>query len=208
MSIVSQLAFSLGRRDEVPNQELAINICKTKDSKAVAELVENLSQPKKDIRHDCIKVLYEIGKRNPELIAAYDKEFLQLLEDKNNRMVWGAMTALDCITSINPKGIYQKLSEILDVADKGTVITKDHAMSILTKLAAHKEYAENALALLLDYFKTSLTNQLPKYAEDALPVITTKYKHDFVKVLDSRLGDIEKDTKRKRVEKVIQKLQK
>jgi hypothetical protein len=44
------------------------------------------------------------------------------------------------------------------------------------------------------------------YAERTLPVISEKYKKDFVKVLSSRLKEIEKESKMKRVEKVIKKL--
>jgi hypothetical protein len=41
------------------------------------------------------------------------------------------------------------------------------------------------------------------YAENAIPVITEKHKQLFIKTLTSRLDDIEKESKRKRVEKVI-----
>jgi hypothetical protein len=206
MSILPKLATSLQIRDTAPNVDLAKIIISKNDKNAIRELVENLSNKNKNIQSDCIKVLYEIGERKPELIAAYDKEFLSLLNDKNNRLVWGAMTALDCITSINPKGIYSHLTKILVVAEKGSVITKDHGVNILIKLAALKPYTENCLTLLLEQFKTSLPNQLPKYAEDALPVITDKYKAAFSKILASRLKDVEKNTKKNRIEKVIKKL--
>lgn len=64
MSIIDQLASSLGRRDEVPNQELAEKIAAAKDKKAVKDLVDNLANKNKDIQSDCIKVLYEIGERS------------------------------------------------------------------------------------------------------------------------------------------------
>jgi lipoate-protein ligase A len=54
----------------------------------------------------------------------------------------------------------------------------------------------------------SPTNQLPMYAENTLPVIDETNKAAFIKTLQSRLADIEKDTKRIRVEKVIKKLTK
>src|SRR4026209_1310907 len=131
MSIISKLASSLHRPDEVPNKELAEQIIKTNDKKAIKELVENLSNQDTKIQNDCIKVLYEIGEHPATLIAGYDKEFLALLANKNNRLVWGAMTALDCITSINPKGIYRNLAKILAAAEHGSVITKDHGVNIL-----------------------------------------------------------------------------
>jgi hypothetical protein len=208
MSILHKLASALDRRDEVPNQELAQQIIKANDKKAVKELVENLSAKDKNIQSDCIKVLYEIGEHKPVLIAEYAKEFIALLENKNNRLVWGAMTALDSITSLDFPTIYKNLAKILTAAYKGSVITKDHGVSILIKLAAEKEYAENALLLLQEQMKTCPTNQLPMYAENAVPVITDEYKKDFVKLLSFRLGEIEKESKQKRVEKVIKKLQK
>ena len=206
MSIVSKLASSLNRKDEVPNQELAQQIIKSNDKNAIKELVENLSNKDTKIQSDCIKVLYEIGEHKPTLISDYDREFLALLDNKNNRLVWGAMTALDCIASINPKGIYKNLTKILSTADKGSVITKDHGVNILIKLAADKNFTNESLTLLLDQLKTCATNQLPMYAENATTVITDKYKKDFIKVLTYRLGDIEKESKQKRVQKVIKKL--
>jgi hypothetical protein len=46
------------------------------------------------------------------------------------------------------------------------------------------------------------------YAENALPVIDAGLKDKFVKTLSGRLDEIEKESKRKRVEKVIKKLSK
>ena len=206
MSVISKLAASLNRKDEVPNQELAQQIIKSNNKKAVKELVENLSNRDTKIQSDCIKVLYEIGEHEASLIAEYDEEFLALLENKNNRLVWGAMTALDCIASINSETIYKNLAKILIAADKGSVITKDHGVNILIKLAANKNFTNKALTLLLDQLKTCATNQLPTYAENATTVITDKFKKDFIKVLTARLGDIEKESKQKRVQKVIKNL--
>ena len=183
MTVLNKLASSIGVRNTEPNKDLAQLIVAKNDKAAIKELVANLNNKNKNLQSDCIKVLYEVGERKPELIAEYDKEFLELLSNKNNRLVWGAMTALDCIASINPKGIYKNLSLILKISDTGSVITKDHAIGILTKVASVKEYNDTALALLLDQFKTAATNQLPKYAEDAIVVNGDKYKMYLIKVL-------------------------
>lgn len=206
MSIISQLASSLGRRDEVPNQELAKQIASKKDKKAIQELVDNLSNKSKDIQNDCIKVLYEIGEQQPALIADYAKEFVGLLDSKNNRLQWGAMTALSTVTLESPKVVYAALPKILEAADKGSVITKDYAVNILINLCSLKPFADMAFPLLIEQLLNSPTNQLPMYAEKALPIINDKNKALFIKTLTSRLGDIEKDTKRIRVEKVIKKV--
>ncbi|MEK7249442.1 MAG: hypothetical protein AAB209_03360 [Bacteroidota bacterium] len=211
MSVIPKLASSLGRREEVPNQQLAEQIASMDDMKAVQELVENLAnsnaQKDKNIQSDCIKVLYEIGERKPALISSYAKEFIALLDNKNNRLVWGAMTALDAITLEDPKTMYNDLTKIIDVADRGSVITKDHAVRILIKLAGIKQYADKAFALLIEQLKKCPTNQLPMYAENALPIINDKNRALFAKTLSSRLDEVEKESKRGRVEKVVKKLE-
>lgn len=207
MSVIKKLASSLDRRDETPNQELAAEIAASNDKKSVQELVDNLNNKSKDIQSDCIKVLYEIGTLKPALIAVHVNIFIELLGNKNNRLQWGAMTALHTITNEKPDAIYNSLPTIIAVADKGSVITNDHCVGILIKLAAVKKYAEDAFQLLLERLKICPTNQLPMYAENALPVINEKNKAMFIKMLTVRLSEIEKETKRARVEKVIKKLQ-
>lgn len=206
MSIIDQLATSLGRRDEAPNQELAKSIADKGDTHAVEELVDHLIHKDKNIQSDCIKVLYEIGELRPSLIADYSDTFVELLGSKNNRLVWGAMTALDAITLENPTSVYSAIADIIDAADKGSVIAKDHGVSILIKLCSIGNYADHAFSLLAEQLENCPTNQLPMYAENAIPIISDNNRSIFIRILTSRLDDIEKDTKRKRVEKVIKKL--
>ena len=100
------------------------------------------------------------------------------------------------------------LGKIIEVADKGSVITNDHCVGILITLCSTKEYREGAFALLIERLKISPVNQLPMYAENALPIVNSKNKTTFIKILHSRLPDIDKDTKRIRIEKIIKKLSK
>jgi hypothetical protein len=205
MNLVEQLASSLGRRDELPNEELAKKIAENNDEGAVQELIENLQHKSAAIQNDCIKVLYEAGERKPAIIAGYTPTFLDLLSHKNNRLQWGAMTALYAIVKEYPKTIHENLARIVAAADSGSVITKDNVVKILISLCTFKAYASDAFTLLNEQLLNSPTNQLPMYAELAIPVINDDNKGIFVKTLMSRLDDIEKDTKRKRVEKVIKK---
>ena len=123
MTAIDLVATSLNRRDEKPNQVLAVEIIRTKNKEWVRELVENLNHKNKNIQSDCLKVLYEIGERgSAELIAPYIKEFGEILKSKNNRLIWGTMIALDTIASVDPKGIFNLLSVIISAIDKGSVI--------------------------------------------------------------------------------------
>ena len=206
MAVIDRLASALNRKDEGPNLEMAESIAEQEDREAIKELVDNLHNRDKNIQSDCIKVLYEIGALKPSLVAEYSKEFVTLLDHGNNRLVWGAMTALDAITLETQEAIYSALAKIVDVADKGSVITKDHGIQILIKLCSVKSYADHAFALLIEQLKKCPTNQLPMYAENAISIVNESNKALFIETLYSRLDDIEKDSKRKRVEKVIKKL--
>ncbi|WP_239615155.1 hypothetical protein [Cohnella mopanensis] len=206
MTIIGRLATSLHRKDEEPNVELARAIVDEGDTEAIIELLGNLNHKNKNIQSDCIKVLYEIGMMEPSLISEHYRLFVALLGSKNNRLVWGAMTALDAIASVQPDEIHSELSPILEAADKGSVITKDHGVSILIKLYRSERYADQVFPLLISLLKSCPTNQLPMYAENAMPAIRNEHKDDLSETLLSRLIEIEKDSKRKRVEKVIVKL--
>lgn len=206
ISIIDQLASALDRRDETPNQELAKQIVLTNDKKAVLELIETLNNKNKNIQNDCIKVLYEVGEQSPSLIAKYLKDFLSLLDSKNNRLQWGAMTAISTITTESPQDVFNNITTIMNAADKGSVITKDNAVHILIKLCGLTKYADSSFTLLMELVLKSPTNQLPMYAEKTLPVINKKNKELFIQTLISRINEIEKETKRKRVEKVIKKV--
>lgn len=117
-----------------------------------------------------------------------------------------AMTAINTITLEKPKLIYNVLSKIIDAADKGSVITKDYAVNILIRLCSVKQYADEAFPLLIKQLSNSPGNQLPMYAERAIPIISNNNKKLFIKTLSERLNDIDKDTKHKRIEMVIKKV--
>jgi hypothetical protein len=208
MTVLDKLATALNRRDEVPNQELAKDIVLTNDRRAVKDLVENLAHKDKNIQSDCIKVLYEIGEREPALIAPYYREFGKLLDSKNNRLVWGAMTALDSITAQEPKGVYGLLPKILDVADSGSVITRDHAVGILVKLGTLQQYADECMPLLVEQLLTCPNNQFPMYAEMSLALVNDKNKTTLQKAMTRRLDGLEKESQKKRVAKVLKQLTK
>lgn len=205
MTIIHKLAASLNRKDEGPNQELAVAIAEREDVEAVEELISLLNHKDKNIQSDCIKVLYEIGALRPDLIADYDEAFFKLLNHPNNRLVWGAMTALDAITLHHPAAISSGLAQIVDAADKGSVITKDHAVQILIKLCSLESYAGHAFPLLLAQIRQCPTNQLPMYAENATVIINDNNRSAFIDTLATRLSEIDKESKRKRLEKVITK---
>ncbi|NML39444.1 hypothetical protein HHL17_19745 [Chitinophaga sp. G-6-1-13] len=206
MGIIDQLATSLGRRDEGPNQDLAADVANRKDLGAVKELVALLHHPDRNIQQDAIKVLYEIGTVQPKMVAPYLNDFLTLLDSRNNRMQWGAMTALKTIAPESPHGIYAVLGKLAAIADKGSVITRDSYMSILASLYQVAAQAATVFSLYNEQLLQCPVNQLPMYAELMAPLIRPTDVPLFRKTLNSRLSDMEQASKIKRIEKVLKKL--
>lgn len=205
-SIESRLASTLGRRDEQPNIELAEDLAQSGNRNGVQELVDILTNGKGPAKSDAIKVLYEVGERDPSLIVDHTDALLGLLEARNNRLVWGALTALACICRIAPDRIFAQLELILAAADKASVIAKDQAFAILVNLVAREGYADQVIPITLSRLQSAATNQLPMYAEQAARTMPAESRGALRTVLESRLNDEMPASKRKRIEKVLRRL--
>ena len=206
MSVLDQLAAALGRNDEQPNVDLAERLAANPDKAAIAELVATLTTGPTVVANDAIKVLYELGERRPELVADHADAFFATLTSKNNRLVWGGMSALDTIAAISGSALAKRQPEILAAAEKGSVIAKDKAVSILAKLVAAGH--AKALPALLAMIETAAVNQLPMYAEMAAPAIDRSHQAAFVAIITKRLATIDQPAKRARLEKLLRKLAK
>ena len=183
MTAIDFIATSLKKRDEKANQELALEIIKGTRYDWIKELVDNLNHKDKNIQSDCIKVLYEIGENgSPQLIAPYLKDLSNLLTSKNNRLIWGAMIAIDMIASVNPKGVFDLLPSIQKTIDKGSVITIDHGVGILSKLSAHQDFSKKTFPLLIEQLAKCPIKQLPMYAEKSLVAINQTNKKQFCRI--------------------------
>lgn len=208
MSILEKLASSLGRSDEQPNVELAAELAARADKAAIAELAKALASAPKPIRHDAIKTLYEIGALKPDLIAPHAGTFLDQAKGKDNRLVWGALSALDAVAIVAPNVIVANLPAILDAADRGSVIAKDKAVSMLARLSAPPTSSRTAWQRLIDILRTSADNQTPMYAEMALSSAGGNDSSELMEVVRFRLSRITQPSKKTRLEKVVRKLEK
>lgn len=206
MSVIPKLASALGQREQTANVLLAKNIVLKKDKKAVEELVKYLGDSQRAIRYDCIKVLYEIGQAEPVLIQEYYATFITLLDNKDNRMQWGAMTALDFITLLRPEPVFKSITKIIEIADNGSVITRDHCVNILISLSKTKKYIPVVFPLLLEQMAGCPVNQLPMYAEKSMSVIDKAHIPAYISLLAERMKETDQESKRKRIEKVLSKL--
>ncbi len=206
MSIIDQLAHALGRKDEIPNIELAEKISKQNDTRAVIELVNCLQHKTAAVRSDAIKVLYEVGERKPEMILEHYDAFLKALSHKDNRMKWGAMSALSCISKTYPEVLAKDLATIVSVMDEGSVITRDHGMYILANVGRIKKHHADCMELMMEQIEKAPVNQVPMYAEKIAEIISTPYVKRFEKILRSRHDVMEIPSKQKRIEKLFKSL--
>ncbi|MBG7609534.1 MAG: hypothetical protein IZT55_01575 [Anaerolineae bacterium] len=136
MPVLERIAYFQHRRDSAPNQELARDLVREKNHPGIKEIAENLWHKNRRIQNDCIKVLYEIGYLYPTLIADFTDDFIMLLGNKKNRLVWGGMTALSTIAEIKADQIYVHLEKILHAMRIGSVITVDRAVKTLVGIAS------------------------------------------------------------------------
>ncbi|WP_042473708.1 hypothetical protein [Bacillus ndiopicus] len=201
--MLNQLATNQNRNDELPNIELAEELVKTENHNGINEIVDGLNSKDKRIANDCIKVLYEIGERRPDLIAPYYKQFLELLDSKNNRLVWGSMTALAQIVELEPQNIFKQVDKIVFAFQHGSVITVDNGVSVLAKLCKQDlEYEERIFPILIQHLQECRSKEVGQHAERMEICIHESNQRQFVEVLESRMEDLSAP-QQKRVRKLL-----
>jgi hypothetical protein len=204
--MLKKLAYSLGRNDEEPNIELAKELAKTKNKKGIKEIVDGLNNSKEQIANDCIKVLYEIGEIAPELISEYIDIFIELLKSRNNRLVWGSMTALTKIVPFNPDDVFKNLDTILKAYENGSVITVDNSISVFAELVkASTKYEKKVLPIIIEHLEKCRPKEVGQHAERAFVCINKNNKKKYKETLLKRRESLT-DAQKKRVDKLLNKL--
>jgi hypothetical protein len=210
MSVLNQLASAQDRRDEAPNLELAERLAAAgpESSVSIRELVAGLKHQSKATRHDCIKVLYEIGYRQPQLISPFVDDFADQLTSRDNRMIWGAMTALGAAAPIAANAIWPHVDTVLQVTADGSVITQDWGVRVLAALAAaDPAYARRTWPFLLNFLRGCRPKDLARHAESVqLAAGMPRAAGELPQILEHRLTDL-KPAARRRIEKIISALQ-
>lgn len=205
MSVLAKIACLQGRKDELPNQELARILVETNNVDGIREIVANLDNADTNIQSDCIKVLYEAGYIKPDMIADYVVDFIKLLGNRNNRLVWGAMLSLSTIATIKADEIYKHLETILRISKEGSVIAVDNAIKVLAAVAAkNDEYNEAIFPFLIENLSKCRPKEVGQHAESTLQAVNLKNQDDFFKVLRLRENSLTK-TQRTRINKLCRK---
>lgn len=199
--LLPQLACSMGRRDQVPNQELGWSLAAEGDGAGVAALVELLALPREG--SDALKALYECGYRAPELLVPHADLLLDLLDSGRNRLVWGGMIAAWCVAQADPEAVWRRRKVVLAAFETGTVITRDAAIHALAEVASSSPARSRALA---GFFIRALTEcrpkDVPRWGGLTLPAMGNKAGKEARAVIQGRLDEMNASG-RKRAEKLL-----
>jgi hypothetical protein len=191
MSVLNKIAFFQNRRDEVPNQELARALVGKKDRKGIREIAENLWHDNPQVQADCLKVLYKIGCLEPALIANWVGDFIKLLKNKNNRLVWGSMIALSTVAEIKAAELFEHRGEIQEAMERGSVITIDNGIKTLALVAASNAARCKGLFPYLErHLATCRPKEIPQHAEKTLVAVTKDNCARFIQVLEKRMPEM------------------
>jgi hypothetical protein len=205
MSVLDRIAFFQGRRDEVPNQELAAALARKKDSKGIREIAANLWHDNPQVQSDCLKVLYEIGYLDPALIVDWIGDFIKLLDSKNNRLVWGSMIALSTVAQARAAELYERRGAIQEAMERGSVITVDNGIKTLALIAAGNPARSRTLfPCLLRHLETCRPKEIPQHAEKILVAVAAYNDLKFIQVLEKRIPELT-PAQAGRVRRVIKK---
>lgn len=208
MKITERLSSQQNRRDQKPNIELGKEIARTRDKKAIKEIQELLNNDNTpiEILADLIKTLESVGESTPELISHLYPDLSKFLLHSENYMVWRSMCVLALIGPYNRKLVFQDLSKILDIMDKGSVITRDHGINLLVDLYSQQEYQEDIAPLLEEQLIKAPDNQLGQYAEKWMKVVATSDVDKLLNILNGKFPELSNESHKKRIDKIISKL--
>jgi hypothetical protein len=205
MSVLDRIASAQNQRNELPNQKLARELAQKGDRAGIREIAAHLWDKNKDVQADCIKVLYEIGNLKPDLIAGYFDDFLKLLESRDNRLVWGGMTALAAIAEIRAGQVFEHFPEIRKAMEAGSVITMDNGVQALARAASKDDgYGRVIFPYLLEHLAACRPKDVAQHSEKTLPAVNAGNKADFIGTLEKRMSDLS-GSGLARVKKVIKR---
>ena len=76
-----------------------------------------------------------------------------MLKNKNNRLVWGGMIGLSTIAPLKSAELYANLKLIIEIIDKGTIITMDAGIKTLVGIATqNSKYCKKIFSELEVFF--------------------------------------------------------
>jgi len=208
-NLLNRLGYLQTRRDRTPNLDLARDLVARNDIAGIREIAENMWNDNKNIHGDCMNVMYEIGRIDPDLIAPYSADFIKFLKSKYQNMVLGAITALAEIAKVKPEFTFQHLDDIKKVKETSSDMTLNKSISALANTsAANVEYSNVIFPYLLNHLSNCRFKEIPEHAERILPAVNEDNQYDFIKTLEKRIEELSGSdfTRLKKIIRIAEKL--
>jgi HEAT repeat protein len=165
MDLLSQLSSQRGDRTETSNRRV-LQLCLA-DPALLESIAAGLESSDPALLGDCVEILTEVGHAHPEWVAPYAARLPRLLDHPSTRVRWEVTHALAHIAALRPDVIEPMLPRLAQlIAHDPSVIARDHAVDILSELAAAgPAAARQAYPFLVD----ALEVWEGKHAGHALP---------------------------------------
>jgi hypothetical protein len=189
--LLNRLGYLQTRRDRTPNLDLARDLVARDDMAGIREIAENMWNDNKNIHSDCMNVMYEIGRVDPNLITPYAVDFIKFLKSNHQIMAQGAITALSEVAKVKPDFIFKHLDEIKKVKETGSEIAVNKSISTLAyTAAASEEYSKAIFPYLLQHLLACHHKEVSEHAERTLPAVNENNSAEFIKTLEKRLEEL------------------
>ena len=203
MSVLSRLASAQDRRDENPKKDLGRELVENHDIEGIQEVAANLRNKDKRVRTDCLSVLEQVGLLQPELTEDFVADFIELVFSKDNRLVWAAMINLALIADRRPRERFERNDDIVEVIEKGSVITKDNGIKTLAKVASTStEYKKVIIPYLMEQLRSCRSKSVPQYAESIRCAVDLDNQDQYLSILNERF-DALSAAQQRRVKKLL-----
>ncbi len=191
MTVLERIAYYQGRRDEVPNQQLARALARRKDTAGIREIARNLNNPNRSVQSDCLKVLYEIGYLDPGTDRRLRRRVSGSAGEQEQPDGVGEHDRARDDRPAEGQVIGSRLDEVLAALDRGTVITVVWGVRTLAGVAgASRSDRPRILPHLLRRLETCLPRDVPTHALSCFPAIDDASRDRFLAVLERRRPDL------------------
>jgi len=185
--LLNRLGYLQTRRDRTPNLDLARDLAARDDIAGIREIAANMHNDNKNIHSDCMNVMYEIGRVDPNLITPYADDFVKFLKSKYQNMAQGAIIALSEVAKVEPDFIFKHLNEIKKVTETGADMDVDKSISVLAYTAADERFSADVFPYLLQHLLSCHHKHVSERAEKILPAVNENNNLEFIKTLKKRL---------------------
>jgi len=186
--VFNYLACNLGTESDEPNIELASSLCKSRNEDAVVTLIEGLKSSSSEVASDCIKVLYELGRRSPDMIADHVPDFIRILSSQDSSMVSGGMSALAEAARLNPADVYAHRESVIRAYEKGDDLIRNEAVRVCAEVSrADPRYEHTMFPFILRDLETCRPEEILQHAERALTAVNKENAAAFRSVLEKRI---------------------